>query len=84
MGNGVVGVDATIIRGLDTRVKQFAKYLIERSIQKMPIDAADVVIKAKEFGLVETIHCTDENHEVWEHLPVELGDDIYTLIKELD
>ena len=81
MGNGIIGVEATVIRGLDNRVKEFAKYLIERSIQKMPID---ILAKAKEHGLVEVIHCTDENIEVWEHLPVELGDDIYMLIKELD
>ena len=84
MGNGIVGVDATIIRGLDTRVKNFAKHIIEHSIQKMSLNPSDIVILAKDHGLVETIHCTDENIEVWEHLPVELGDDIYTLIKELD
>lgn len=81
MGNGVVGVKADILPSLDKRLREFAISAIKYGMTQN--DPA-LMNHAKKLGLVEAVHCTDENIELWEHLPVELGDDIYTLIKELD
>jgi hypothetical protein len=84
MGQGRFGIAAEVLPALDRRVKTFTKHIIERSIQRMPLASAEIVELARLAGLVKVIHCTDENIEQWEHLPVELGDDIYQLIEELD
>ena len=81
MGDGKVGVAADILPPLAKRVEDFTKSVITRAIQ---FNDSVTIKKAKELGLVKVMTCTDENIEHWEHLPVELGDEIYQLVEGLD
>jgi hypothetical protein len=84
MGQGNVGVTADILPAMDKRVRDFTRKVIEKAILREPLDSVDIMNSAKKLGLVKAMHCTDENIEHWEHLPVELGDEIYQLVPELD
>ena len=76
MAQGRFGVLAEVMPPLDRRLRNFVKEALDSTID-VPV-LRELGVK---HGILNEILCTEENREVWQHLPVEAGDRIYQIVE---
>lgn len=80
--NGKMGVVAEVIPPVSRRAMNFAHAALSQAIEKL--SDSEIIELGKQHGLVKVMTCTEENKEHWQHLPVNLGDQVYQFVEGLE